>query len=88
MRYDNIAEDVAKELDMPVETVKLIYKKLFMYMRGKLSNMDIRGTKSRKDFEKMKTSFNLQHLGKLYINYDIIEKLRDSDESIGDTTDV
>jgi len=38
---------------------------------------------------RMKPSFNLQHLGKLYINYNLIEKYRKlKDESIGDTTDV
>lgn len=85
MRYDSVANDVADKLNIPVETVQLIYKKLFMYMRDKISLIDSYDIKSREEFEKMKYSFNLQHLGKLFVNYNIIEK---RNESIGNTADV
>jgi hypothetical protein len=72
MRYDNIAEDVARQLDMSVDTIKLIYKKLFLYMRDKIRDIDVKNIESKDEFDKLKTSFNLQHLGKFYINYNII----------------
>ena len=89
MRYDSIAKDIAEQTGVPVETVRLIYKKLFLYMREKLHTIDINNIHSKEDLIRMKPSFNLQHLGKLYINYNLIEKYRKlRDESIGDTTDV
>lgn len=89
MRYDSVANDVAEQTGVPVETIRLIYKKLFLYMREKLHTIDIDDIHSKEDLIRMKYSFNLQHLGKLYLNYNTIQKYRKyRDESIGDTTDV
>lgn len=85
MKYIDIAQDVAEKTGVPVETVILIYKKYFKFIVDKIKSININEINSFDDYRKYKTSFNLQHLGKLYLNYKIIKK---RNESIGNTTDV
>lgn len=85
MKYVNIAQDVSEKTGVPVETIELIYKKFFKFMVEKIKSINIKEIKSFDDYRKYKTSFNLQHLGKFYLNYKIIQK---QNESIRDTTDI
>lgn len=85
MKYVNIAQDVSEKTGVPVETIELIYKKFFKFMVDKIKSINIKEIKSFDDYRKYKTSFNLQHLGKFYLNYKIIQK---QNESIRDTTDI
>ena len=72
MKYVNIAQDVSEKTGVPVETIELIYKKFFKFMVEKIKSINIKEIKSFDDYRKYKTSFNLQHLGKFYLNYKII----------------
>lgn len=85
MKYVDIAQDVANRTGTSIDTVNLIYKKMFKFIVEKVRSINIDEINSLDEYRKYKTSFNLQHLGKLYLNYKIIKK---RNESIGNTTDV
>lgn len=85
MKYIDIAQDVANKTGISIDTVNLIYKKMFKFIVEKIRLININEINSLDEYRKYKTSFNLQHLGKLYLNYKIIKK---RNESIGNTTDV
>lgn len=85
MKYIDIAQDVANRTSVSIDTVNLIYKKMFKFIVEKVKSINIDEINSLDEYRKYKTSFNLQHLGKLYLNYKIIKK---RNESIGNTTDV
>ena len=85
MKYIDIAQDVANRTSISIDTVNLIYKKMFKFIVEKIRSINIDEINSLDEYRKYKTSFNLQHLGKLYLNYKIIKK---RNESIGNTTDV
>lgn len=85
MKYVDIAQDVANRTGISIDTVNLIYKKMFKFIVEKVRSINIDEINSLDEYRKYKTSFNLQHLGKLYLNYKIIKK---RNESIGNTTDI
>ena len=85
MKYIDIAQDVANRTGISINTVNLIYKKMFKFIVEKVRSINIDEINSLDEYRKYKTSFNLQHLGKLYLNYKIIKK---RNESIGNTTDI
>lgn len=85
MKYIDIAQDVADKTGVPIETILLIYKKHFKFIVDKIKQINVKEIKSFDDYRKYKLSFNLQHLGKFYLNYKIIKKYN---ESIRNTTDV
>ena len=80
MKYYDIAEQVSKQTGINKETVLLIYKKLFNFIQQKVYDVDIQEVDSLEKLQDMKTSFSLQHFGRMYLNYDKIKHFKQSQE--------
>lgn len=85
MKYIDVAKDVAEITGVPEDTIILIYKKYFKFLINKVRGLNTKEIRCFDDYKKCKASFNLQHLGKFYINYKIIKQ---RNENTGNTTDV
>ncbi|MBQ9391973.1 MAG: hypothetical protein IJU02_07260 [Lachnospiraceae bacterium] len=61
---------LAFQLGLPVDVIKKVYKSYWLFIKETINKLPFKEDLSREDFVKLKTSFNLPHLGKLYCNYD------------------
>lgn len=65
MTYDQIAETVAKELELPVELVKNTYKAYWQFIRDTIQELPLKEDISEEEFAKLQTNFNIPSLGKM-----------------------
>lgn len=70
MNYDQIVDEVAKELNLPYELVDRTYKSYWKFIRDFISSLPLKEVQSRDDFLKLKTNINIPSLGKLSCSYD------------------
>lgn len=65
-----IYNEVASELDMPVETVKLAYESYWYFIRNKIKELPLKDDLTKEEFDKLKVNFNIPSLGKLGCSYE------------------
>lgn len=70
MSYQEILNKVAKELNIPLEVVKLAYESYWAFIRETIINLPLKEDLSEEDFHKLRTNFNIPSLGKLTCTYD------------------
>lgn len=66
MTYTDIIHLVSQELNLPEEIVTTTYKAYWQAIRDMISNLPLKENISTEEFLKLKTSFNIPSLGKLY----------------------
>lgn len=69
MTYLDIANTVAKDLNLPKEVVIEAYKSYWKFIRETIQKLPLRDIKTEEDFNKYKTNFNIPSLGKLSCTY-------------------
>lgn len=69
------AREIAAESGRTYEEVIRIIKSPYVFMRGTISNLDIKRDLDRSEFEKLKTNFNIPSIGKLYASYYIYKSI-------------
>ena len=79
MNIRDIYNQVAIDLNLPIEVVEKSYKTFWLYIRNNIQQMPLYNIKTKEDFEKYKISFNIPSLGKLYNKNNIkLRKLKDA----------
>ena len=73
MTRNEIYKMAAKELGMPVDTVKNIYEGYFRTIREMIASLPLRCDMTEEEFNKYKISFNVPYLGKIYIDYKMLK---------------
>lgn len=63
---------VGEELNIPPEVVALAHKSMINFIKDTISSLDL-STITEEEFIKIRTSFNIPALGKLYTNINRIE---------------
>lgn len=66
---------------IPKDKIKNICESQFKFTREKLQDIDLDQIKNEKDFDKVKTTFSFMGLGKLYLNFKQLIKLRKKNEN-------
>ena len=61
-------EKVAKELGLSKEEVKEAYEAFWKFIRVTIEDLDLKNI-SEEEFNRLRTSFNVSHLGKLHCSY-------------------
>lgn len=74
---DNAALKISKELNIPVDIVKKVYKYYWKFIKEKIENLPLKENLFGEDFNKLKTNFNIPSIGKLYLSYDRYRKVKD-----------
>lgn len=69
MRPTNIYKKVAKDFNLDSEEVEKLYKELWNFIKEKIENLPLKETLTEEEFNKLRTSFNIPSLGKLYCDY-------------------
>lgn len=79
---NEIYEEVANEIDLPVDIVKKVYMVYWRIIKEHMQSLNLLDTNlTEEEFNKLKTNISIYHLGKFYITYNIYKKLREEYEN-------
>ena len=66
MTYEQILQNVADNLNLPIGIVKNTYRAYWQFIRDTIQRLPLKEDLSEEDFKNIKTNFNIPSLGKLY----------------------
>lgn len=69
MKLTSIYKKVAEDFNLNSQEVEKLYKELCKFIKEKIEDLPLKETLTEEDFNKLKTSFNIPSLGKLYCDY-------------------
>lgn len=69
---NDIIKKVSEELNIPKEVVEKAYRAYWFSIRNAIESLPLNEDIKEEDFKKLKVSFNIPSLGKLYCSYDKI----------------
>lgn len=64
-----IIDKIAEELSLPPEVIVKTYRAYWLFIRSKIEVLPLKEELTEEQFSKLRTNFNLPHLGKLSCNY-------------------
>ncbi len=76
MTLNKIYEEVADEMGIDVEVVKSAYLSQWQFIKNTIEALPIKDNITEEEFNKLRTNFNIPSLGKLYTNYEKIQRAR------------
>ena len=68
MTYEQILQNVADNLNLPVSLVRKTYKAYWQFVRDTIQELPLKDDLNEEQFKSIKTNFNIPSLGKLYCN--------------------
>ena len=75
-KVKQILKELAKELKIEEKLIKEVYKSYWEFIKVNIEQLKIDNINTEEDYSKVKSSFNVPSLGKLYFTYDKINNLR------------
>lgn len=82
MKYSEIVTLLSKELSIPEEVVDTAYKSFFSYIRETITSLPLKKDLTEKEFNNLKTNFNIPAIGKLHCTYDRYLKMKSKSKYI------
>lgn len=82
MKYSEIIDKVAKELNLPIEVVNKTYHAYWSFIRETIESLPLKRNISMEDFAILSTNFNIPSLGKLTCTYDRVIGIKNKYEFI------
>ena len=81
MRVDNpkirkLIHSLGLEFNLQDDIVQKIVQAPFKFTRETISNLDVSDNMTEEEFDNLKTNFIYMHIGKLYTNFSIYEKIK------------
>lgn len=70
MKYPDIINKVSQEVNIPKEVVNAAYKSYWEFIKKTIQSLPLKEDISEKEFNKLRTNFNIPSLGKLSCTYD------------------
>ena len=74
--YKKIIKEVARELDLPETLVNDTYKAFWKYIKDTIQELPLKKNLSEKDYEELRTNFNIPSLGKFSCSFDRYKNIR------------
>ena len=68
-------KQVARNLNISHKLAETVYRSYWSFIRDYVENLHIR-TLNKEEFKEVTTNFNIPYIGKLYVDYDKIEKYK------------
>lgn len=65
-----IIKTVSEELKIPSDTVNLVYKNYWKYIKDTIESLPLKENLTKEDFKKLRTNFNIPSIGKLNLSED------------------
>lgn len=76
MSYQDIINNVSKDLGLSYEVVDRVYKAYWFFIKKHIKSLPLTDGISEEDFETLRTNFNIPSLGKLFVMKDNFLKYR------------
>lgn len=70
MTYEEILNNVANDLQLPVDLVRNTYRAYWQFIRDTIQSLPLKEDLSEEEFNNLKINFNIPSLGKLYCTRD------------------
>lgn len=70
MTYEQILNNVAQELNLPIEVVRNTYKAYWKFIRDSIQDLPLKEDLSDEEFNRLSTNYNIPSLGKLSCTID------------------
>lgn len=74
--YQDIIAKVSEETGISKEVILVAYRSQWEFIRTHIEELDLKGVKSEEEFDKLRVSFNIPSIGKLYTTWDKIQAIR------------
>lgn len=71
MQYSAVVNKTSQELGYPPEVIDKVYKAYWLWIKNYIKQLPLKDGLSEEEFNKLRTSFNLPSLGKLFCTYDV-----------------
>lgn len=71
-----IIKQVAALYNLPEEVVALSYYSTWEFIKNKIEELPLKEDLDKESFDKLRTSFNLPSLGKIYANWKVINSIQ------------
>lgn len=70
MTYEQILNNVAQELELPIDVVRNTYRAYWKYIRDSIQSLPLKEDLSDEEFNRLSTNYNIPSLGKLSCTID------------------
>lgn len=70
MTYEQIINNVAQELNLPIEIVRNTYKAYWKFIRDSIQSLPLKEDLNDEEFNRLSTNYNIPSLGKLSCTID------------------
>lgn len=74
MKVNSIYNQVAKELGIPKERVRMIYSAYWNCIKDGIKSFDLHDGMTKEDFEGKRYGYFIQKVGKLYCDYSVYKR--------------
>jgi hypothetical protein len=75
-RLKKLIHSIGLEFNLQDDIVKKIVQAQFKFTRETISNLDVKDNMTEEEFKELKTNFIYTHIGKLYTNFMVYEKIK------------
>ena len=69
-------KEIARIYNLPESVVEEIFNNQFKFYKEKVEEIPINEIQTEEEFNKFKTKFYFKHIGKMYINWRRVEKIK------------
>ncbi len=70
MTYEQILNNVAQELELPIDVVRNTYRAYWKYIRDSIQSLPLKEDLNDEEFNRLSTNYNIPSLGKLSCTID------------------
>lgn len=64
-----IVNKLSSELNLPPKVIEEIYRSYWYFIKNKISSLSLKDVKDEKEFNNLRTNFNIPNIGKLSCSY-------------------
>jgi len=76
IRFKYKIKEVARQLNLPESVVEEVFNNQFKFYKEKVEELPIKEIQTEEEFNKLKTTFYFKHIGKMFINWRKVEKIK------------
>lgn len=73
-----LVKQISEELNIPEVVVLSAYKSFWKFIKEKIEQLPLKEDLTEEDFKKLRTSFNIPSIGKLYTTFEKISFIKNS----------
>lgn len=87
MIYDKLFQasikELSKDMNLPPEVITVAYRSFWEHIKEKIEELKLKDDISEEEFSQLRTNFNIPSIGKLYITWDKLVRIKNRKNYIG-----